>query len=365
MGLNVLFLESFYGGSHRRFADGFAAHSKHRVTLYTMPPRFWKWRTRGAAPHFATEVEEPGRYDLIFATDLLNLAELRGIWPAPVPPALLYFHENQLLYPLSPGEKRDVQYGLTDMLSALAADQIVFNSETHRSAFFAELPEFLDRFPDYPLSARVPELQQKSSVLYPGIEPLREPETEGGAVSDRPFGTAPLIIWNHRWEHDKNPEGFFRPLFRLAEKGLPFRVALLGERFRNAPEIFSEARDRLGERIVRYGYAEDREEYRRLLQEGDIVVSTAWQENFGLAVVEAIRSGCRPLLPKRLSYPELIPEQFHSEVLYESEEELQHRLQGLLESPKSIPLPALTHYAARFEWPRLIEHYDSLCEELV
>ena len=365
MGLNVLFLESFYGGSHRRFADGFAAHSKHRVALYTMPARFWKWRTRGAAPHFAAEVEDPGRFDLIFATDLLNLAELRGLWSGPLPPALLYFHENQLLYPLSPGEKRDVQYGLTDMLSALAARRIVFNSETHRSAFFAQLPEFLARFPDYPLTARVPELRRKSSVLYPGIEPVTESVTEGSTATDGPFGTAPLIIWNHRWEHDKNPEGFFRPLFQLAEEGIPFRIALLGERFRNAPDIFSEARERLGERIIRYGYAEEREEYLRLLREGDIVVSTARQENFGLAVAEAIRSGCRPLLPNRLSYPELVPEQFHAEVLYDSEEELQRRLRMLLESPERIPLPALTREAARFEWPRLIEHYDRLCEELV
>jgi glycosyltransferase involved in cell wall biosynthesis len=367
MGLSILFLESFYGGSHRRFADDFAAASSHRVNIYSMPPRFWKWRTRGAAPYFASAVSEPQEYDLIIATDLLNLAELKGLWPCAPPPTLLYFHENQLLYPLSPGEERDFHYGLTDTLSALAADRIAFNSRTHQAAFFEELPRFLSRFPDYRLTGCAEELRQKSRVLYPGIsaglESYAAPwqQAGGGAAAQQ---RGPLIIWNHRWEHDKNPESFFRPLFRLAEEGLPFRLALLGEQYSKAPPVFSEARQRLGDRIIRFGYAEEREEYLRLLGRGDLVVSTARQENFGLAVIEAIRCGCRPLLPRRLSYPELIPERFHPAVLYDDEEELYRRLRDILRSPDGIALPALAGEMRRFEWPNLVGEYDALCSEL-
>lgn len=334
------------------------------MTLYTMPPRFWKWRTRGAAPHFAFRIPSPGDFDLVLATDLINLAELRGLWPAGSPPLLLYFHENQLLYPLSPGEQRDFHYGLTDVLSSLAARRIVFNSRVHEASFFEELPRFLSRFPDYPLTGRIPELKGKSSVLYPGIEPDLFPSSCDSEEVNTARRKAPLIVWNHRWEHDKNPEGFFRPLFRLAEEDVPFRVAVMGEQFKNVPAVFEEARRNLGGRIVRFGFADDRREYFEVLREADIVVSTAFQENFGIAVLEAVRCGCRPLLPNRLSYPELIPPRFHGEVLYRDEDDLYRRLRELLGSETELRMQDLAEETARFEWPRLIGDYDALCEEL-
>ena len=46
-----------------------------------------------------------------------------------------------------------------------------------------------------------------------------------------------------------------------------------------------------------------------MLQSADIYVSTAAHEFFGIAAVEAIAAGCYPLLPRRLSYPELVNNQ--------------------------------------------------------
>ncbi len=45
-------------------------------------------------------------------------------------------------------------------------------------------------------------------------------------------------------------------------------------------------------------------EYFEWLRKGDVAVSTAIQENFGISAVEAMRMGCAPLLPNRLAYPE-------------------------------------------------------------
>jgi glycosyltransferase involved in cell wall biosynthesis len=59
---------------------------------------------------------------------------------------------------------------------------------------------------------------------------------------------------------------------------------------------------------------DDTDEYHRWLSAADIVVSTAEHEFQGLAVMEAVISGCLPLAPDRLVYPELYPQQF----LYES-----------------------------------------------
>jgi hypothetical protein len=126
-----LFLEPFYGGSHRAFADGLVSRSRHRIDLHTMPDRFWKWRMRGAALHFFRQVAEPDHYDGLITTDLMSLSDLRALWGSRCPPALVYFHENQLSYPLPPGETMDYQFAFTDITTGLAADRILFNSRTH------------------------------------------------------------------------------------------------------------------------------------------------------------------------------------------------------------------------------------------
>jgi hypothetical protein len=71
----------------------------------------------------------------------------------------------------------------------------------------------------------------------------------------------------------------------------------------------------LGDRLVWSGFA-DEASYVELLNSSDIVVSTADHEFFGISVVEAVGAGCFPVLPDRLSYPELIPAGFHEAVLY-------------------------------------------------
>ena len=38
----------------------------------------------------------------------------------------------------------------------------------------------------------------------------------------------PLILWNLRWEYDKNPASFFRVLDEVAARDQPFRVVLAG-----------------------------------------------------------------------------------------------------------------------------------------
>jgi len=149
-------------------------------------------------------------------------------------------------------------------------------------------------------------MERKSCVLYPGVE-FRGIDAAGKKSNGE---RTKLIIWNHRWEHDKNPEEFFEVLCRLQDDGVEFRLSVLGESFINRPACFDEARARLRERIVHWGYVDEREDYYRRISEGDIVVSTARHEFYGMSVIEAVRAGCRPVLPRRLSYPELFPDEF-------------------------------------------------------
>ena len=194
----------------------------------------------------------------------------------------------------------DVHFGWTDMTTALTANRILFNSQTHFDAFFAKLPKLLKMMPDYRPTWVVDEIRSRAAVLHPGCRLFSENKADSSVASVKP-----LMIWNHRWEFDKNPSDFFLALDEMVKRGLDFRLALLGENFQNCPKAFTTARKRYGKRIVQYGYEPAKEVYEKWLKEGTVVISTARQENFGISVVEAISAGCIPLLPYRLSYPEI------------------------------------------------------------
>lgn len=359
--VKFLFMEPFFGGSHRNFAEGLKAHSQYEIDLVTLPARFWKWRMRGAALHFVPKIQNLEDYDGLIASDLMSLADFKAITGSKCPPALVYFHESQMTYPLPPGETMDVHFGFTDMTTALCADRILFNSHFHFDAFFEALPKFLKMMPDYRPKWVIKKIRTRAGVLHPGVE-----AGQNNAIGKRAKGGPPLIIWNHRWEFDKNPEAFFSALYKIEKKGIPFRLALLGENFKNCPKIFQSARRRLRNRIVHYGYVPDRTEYERWLNEGDIVISTARQENFGISVVEAIMAGCVPFLPCRLSYPELIPEPYQKHFIYQSQKQLIEKLTMVL-SDRSCLKDERTHLAlemARFSWKHLAPVYDRELEQL-
>jgi glycosyltransferase involved in cell wall biosynthesis len=276
---------------------------------------------------------------------------------------MVYFHENQLTYPLAPGESRDFQFGFTDITTSLAADRILFNSRTHFDAFFSKLPVFLNMMPEYQPKWVVDEIRNKADVLYPGCHfPAIVSMPNALPEADLP----PLIVWNHRWEFDKNPAGFFNALDKVLERGLNFRLALLGENFQVVPKEFIAARDRFKNRIVWYGYEESREKYRKWLMQGTIVISTANQENFGISVVEAIRYGCIPLLPDRLSYPEIIPKVFHGDFLYKDQTELVEKLCFLIlnYSRFTEKQQHLSAAMERFAWENMIDQYDEILKNL-
>jgi glycosyltransferase involved in cell wall biosynthesis len=275
-------------------------------------------------------------------------------------PVALYFHENQLTYPLQPGEKRDLHYGFVNLVSALRADVVFFNSTYHLDEFFDELPRLLKHFPDYNELWTVESVREKSAVLPLGLDLARFDQYRHG----HPTAGRPLILWNHRWEYDKNPEAFFRAVYALADEGLDFGLVLLGESFRNQPAEFLEARQRLPDRIVRFGYAEDPADYAHLLWQSDIVVSTALHEFFGAAIVEACYCGCLPILPKSLSYPELIPAEHHGDCLYDDERGLVYLLRDALQAIEKTRAFSLQGAMARFAWEQMAPRYDDLLEQV-
>jgi glycosyltransferase involved in cell wall biosynthesis len=349
--LSVLVVEPYYGGSHKSVLDGLS-RLPFNFELMTLPPRKWKWRMRVSAPYFADKLHKLGkRYDRILCSTYLDVAAFRSLAPAWVRevPLLTYFHENQFAYPVQKEDARDIHFALTNMTTALASDGLAFNSTYNLESFLTGMEDLLKHSTDMDLSDLSGAIRQKSRVIHPGIDfsdidAEKKPERED----------VPLILWNHRWEHDKNPEGFFEMLYDIDDEGVDFGVVVLGESFERQPPVFSDARERLSHRIRHFGYAGTRREYVKWLKRGDIAVSTAGHEFFGIAVIEAVRAGCRPLLPKRLSYPELFPEEF----LYE-DGDFKRRLKDETARSERLSEDEALRLTESFSWDVLAPVYET------
>ena len=153
--LTIWLLNPYHTGSHRAWAEGYAAHSRHRVRILSMTGTFWKWRMHGGALELAEQARAllatGERPDLLLATSMVNLPAFLALVRREIAavPVVLYMHENQLTYPPPPGAKRDLTYGMIQHLSMLAADCVCFNSAYHMRSWFDELPRLLKHFPDY------------------------------------------------------------------------------------------------------------------------------------------------------------------------------------------------------------------------
>jgi len=367
--MKICLLEPFHTGSHAAWAEAYARTSRHAIELLTLSGRHWKWRMHGGAVTLARQFNSRGgKPDLLLASDMLDLATFLALTRERTSglPTALYCHENQLTYPWSPGDsdpaqQRDAHYAFINYTSALAADAVLFNSAYHHGAFLAALPAFLKSFPDRNELESLAPLAAKSSVLPLGLDLRRFDRYRPDAVQDP--AAAPMILWNHRWEYDKNPEEFFRALYQLQEEGMDFTVAILGESYRKAPPVFDEARQRLGERIVWSGYVENFTDYAGWLWRADLLPVTSFHDFFGISVVEAIYCGVTPLLPRRLAYPEHLPAAMQNQFLYDDFPDLLERLRALLRNPVR-PSGALRSHVSRYDWGEQVGRYDECLENL-
>jgi glycosyltransferase involved in cell wall biosynthesis len=367
--MKILLISPYHGGSHRAWAEGYRAHSAHEVSLLTMPDRFWKWRMHGGAVTLARRfLEEEYKPDLILVTDMLDLTTFLSLTRHHTSqiPSGIYMHENQLTYPLPPDGRtgpmrrqlgeRDQHYAFINYASMVTADFIFFNSHFHHDTFFAALPNFLKQFPEYKELNSIEVLQRKSQVVPVGVDFGGLAKQGRGAGED-----VPLVLWNQRWEYDKNPADFFKALVVMDEEGIPFRLALCGQQYGQRPSAFATAIERLSEYIIHLGYANS-EDYKRLLWQAAVTISTAHHEFFGISILEAIYCHTFPILPHRLSYPELIPEAYHLNCLYQNQGGLVERLRWALTHPDEARQVAhkLHSAVARYDWAQLAPVYDQL-----
>ncbi|MDH3539901.1 MAG: DUF3524 domain-containing protein [Acidimicrobiia bacterium] len=339
----VLLVEPWFAGSHRAWAEGLQRHSRHQISLLTSEPMGWKATFERSAEALAARA---GRApDLLLASSMMDLTAFIGRARSGPIPTLLYLHENQLTYDRS---KPDLVRGEVNWRSAQAADRVVFNSHFHLEDFFGALPLLGIK------GAAIGAVRRKSAVLPVGLE-------LAGLDPDRRDQAPPIVLWNHRWENDKDPDGFVDAVLEIAH--LPFRLSLTGDGTGLA-RLLPTLTARFGDRIIHAGFAAE-EQYRALLTQADVVVSTAHQEFFGVSIAEAMAAGAVPLVPNRLAYPELLGPTLAA-CLYEPGT-LAQRLGSLVtEHEERETYRTLARASGRrFAWTEIAAGYDRLIDSMV
>ena len=119
--------------------------------------------------------------------------------------------------------------------------------------------------------------------------------------------------------------------------------------------------------VEHWGYIEDRNRYLDVLRSADCAVSTSVHDFQGLSMLEAAATGCSPLVPQRLAYPELFRQEFLyksnvSKPEFEARSLLEHlkRLAGRKASHLNLP----TADVFGFAWQAQEQAYLSVFESV-
>lgn len=135
--------------------------------LFQLPAKKWHWRARTSALYFSQTIPFDHQYSVLFTSSVLNLSELIGCRNDLAKcRKIVYFHENQLQYPVREIKERDCQYGFNEIMTCLAADEIIFNSYFNMNSFLSNIQTFLNIQPDIKLRQIREKIEPKCEVIY-------------------------------------------------------------------------------------------------------------------------------------------------------------------------------------------------------
>jgi glycosyltransferase involved in cell wall biosynthesis len=368
----ILLLSAYDTGSHRHWRTQLEKmFPDYAWTQLTLPARHFSWRIRGNSLSwgFGESAFLQDDYDLLIATSMVDLSSLRGFIPKLATlPTLVYFHENQFAYPMNINKNNNVEHQLVPIYSALCADKICFNSDYNRHTFLAGAHSLFMKLPDF-----VPD--NLSNRLELGTVIPVPVDVPGNKQDQQQHPEDYLsVVWNHRWEYDKGPGLLLEIIRQVCAAQLPIIFHILGEQFRQRPAEFDQIQrllethsEHIGVAAGHFGFIESKQQYFDCLQESDVVLSTTLHEFQGVAMQEAILSGCTPLAPDRLAYPEYLEPQF----LFPSAQSTEEEALAVLESLKAwlelrtsgieLPQADIEHYRRE----HLQSQYATLIESLV
>lgn len=310
--MKILLLSAYSAHSHQAWCDSLPGmFPEHDWQVLTLPGRYFNWRIRGNALSWGLGQRDilERQYDRVVATSMVDCATLRGLVPKLATiPWVVYFHENQFEYPVS-AENNHTEPKMVSLYNALCADQLVFNTEYNYQTFVAGLDIFLKKMPDEVPEDTLDIIINKHNIIpvpiaINKIKPIKKENS-----------TIPVLLWNHRWEYDKGPEQLYAFLNILRQRNFIFKISIIGQQFRTLPAALLKIKKEFSSELLNYGFIESSEDYKDILQQSDFILSTALHDFQGLAVLEAVASGCIPVVPDRLAYQEIFPEKYR----YQSE----------------------------------------------
>jgi hypothetical protein len=298
--LDILALEPFHGGCRRLMMDTIVRHSRHRWTVLKLPARRMERRLTAAAHWFAEILARRGigKIDAIFASDALNLADLRRLVPTLADkPAVVYFHANQLPPPQG---RQESPIDLINLHSAASATEIWFNSNYHVKSFVAAAGGLIRRHPELAMRNPLPALMEKAHVMPPPVDLAFVHEIMQSQPVIRKRRTVFLCT---EGSHSALLNTAFRTLDRRGES---YNLILVG-----SPE-------HLDPEFPRRAVSENDETAQVLgLLEAGVIVSASPEATADHHVIRALAAGCWPIVPNAGVYPEIIPDIIHPNCLYD------------------------------------------------
>lgn len=302
----ILLLSAYDAESHRYWHQNLSRHlDDYEWHILSLKDHFFSWRMAANAINFKAQYDAQlnQHHDVLIATSMTDLVAVRGFYPhLAAIPNLLYFHENQFAYPTNPRQSGLPAVCLNSLMAAYLADGVAFNSSYNYRSFFAGAEQFLRKMPDGVPTNLLSLIQTKAEVLPVPIlddcQPLEQSEKSGNNGDLQ-------VVWNHRWEHDKGPQTLLALLTLCQE--LPIKFHVLGRSFKQIPAAMLAIKRDHADQCLTLGYVDKRQEYIKILQHADVVLSTADHDFQGIAMLEAVACGCQPLAPNRLVYPDLYP----------------------------------------------------------
>ena len=358
----ILLLSAYHSKSHAYWCEGMmAALPEYEWVLKTQPARHFSWRVRASEWIWGLDLDPDfdQAYDLIIATSLSGIAGFKVMRPhlAQVP-VWVYFHENQFAHPLEDRQsvEHQVSWQFSSLQNALCADWVSFNTAFNRDTFFAGLRKLLKRMPERLPGDPLGSVEACSNVLPVPLD--------DELLSLRNAKKDPrLIVWNHRWEWDKQPQVFLDTLVALRNEGVDFRLAMLGSGGAD-DERFEKERLALGDAIVHWGEVTS-EDYRNWLGRAGVGVSTAVHDFQGLAILELALAGATIVAPRRVAYPECVPEAVFYEGSSDDPAEEARALQVVLQSALNHESPQAHSVEKLPVWKMWTDRYRERIEQFL
>lgn len=341
----LIFLEPYDGGSHKYFINQMESLLSQsfpnlKIIRLGLSPRHWRLRLQTSHLQLAElclreiSLEE---VPIFFANSLMDVAAFRSLLPPQWRNASIvtYFHENQMSYPLKKNQsienERNHQrhiYPAFHLNQILASDLCLFNSNFCLRDTFSKIEDFLNTRAEFFSQSALKKKEIDSKVIGIPLDVPKKREFPGF------FQRPKRILWNHRWEHDKNPNEFLKICEGLLKENHEYGINLLGENREKENPIIERFLNLFSPQIPHHGHLAKREDYWAKVSECRLLLVTSFHDFFGISVREAICAGVIPLLPNRMVYPELIPKSLHEKLLYPENigrGELQRRAIALIE----------------------------------